>query len=164
MDTTKQALDATTGALASAPPEAAIADVVATARLREGCAVDVQVGDRVLTVDMPEPFGGRGAAPTPGEYALAALGACQAITYRVWASRLGLPLDGVTVDVRGQVDVRGLLGVAEVVPGFGGVELRVTVDGVGSPAREEELRRAVDEHCPVLDVFERAIPVSTSLA
>ena len=163
MDSMRQSLDATAGALARAPPEAARAEVTAPARLRDGCAVDVQVGDRVLAADMPEPFGGRNAAPTPGEYALAALGACQAITYRLWASRLDLPLDRVTVDVLGRIDVRGLLGIADVAPGFGGVEVRVTVEGLESSAHQESLRRAVDAHCPVLDVFGRAIRVSTAL-
>jgi hypothetical protein len=33
------------------------------------------------------------------EYALAALGSCQAITYRVWAAQLGIKLDKVEIGI-----------------------------------------------------------------
>ena len=54
-------------------------------------------GHRV-TVDEPQSLGGGNAAANPVEYALTALGSCQAITYRFWAAHLGLALDDVQVD------------------------------------------------------------------
>src|SRR6516162_1826890 len=46
-------------------------------------------GGHKFTVDEPEALGGSNVAANPVEYALAALGSCQAITYRVWAAQLG---------------------------------------------------------------------------
>ena len=46
-------------------------------------------------------------AANPAEYALAALGSCQAITYRVWAAQLGIKLDKVDVSIDGEIDLRG---------------------------------------------------------
>ena len=48
----------------------------------------------------------------PVQYALASLGSCQAITYRIWAAQLGRPLrgrdygDDTTVKVPGEIDVQ----------------------------------------------------------
>src|SRR5436190_966593 len=84
--------------------------------------------------------------------ALAALGSCQAITYRYWASELGLRLDGVTITVEADFDMGAFFGF----PGAGspapfGVRCSVVLDGPEPAARYEDLAAAVDEHCPVLD-------------
>ena len=48
------------------------------------CEVTVNVGSgHKFTVDEPEAIGGGNVAANPAEYALAALGSCQAITYQV---------------------------------------------------------------------------------
>ena len=47
--------------------------------------------------------------PNPVELMLAALGACQEITYRLYADTLGIPLDRVSVSVSGRLDLSRLL-------------------------------------------------------
>jgi hypothetical protein len=44
------------------------------------------------------------------------------------------------------------------------VRLDVTITGPETDARYRELRAAVDAHCPVLDLFANATPVSVSVA
>ena len=88
------------------------------------------------------------------QYALASLGSCQAITYQFWAEQLGIGFDTLSVRVEGDLDIRGFFGFDDSVrPGFSAVRLEVTVTGPESPERYEELAAAVDEHCPVLDLF-----------
>src|ERR1700726_4730435 len=66
------------------------------------CEVTVKVGSgHKFTVDEPEALGGGNVAANPVEYALAALGSCQAITYRVWAAQLGIKLDKVEISIDG---------------------------------------------------------------
>ena len=48
-------------------------------------------------------------AANPVEYALAALGSCQAITYRVWAAQLGVKLDKVEIGIDGTLICAGSL-------------------------------------------------------
>jgi len=127
--------------------------------------VDVSTGAHTFKVDEPPALGGTDIAANPVQYALASLGSCQAITYRLWAAQLGVTLDSITVRVEGDLDLRGLFGVDETVrPGFSAVRVEVTVTGPESAERYAELAAAVDEHCPVLDLFKNPVPVSRTLA
>jgi uncharacterized OsmC-like protein len=126
--------------------------------------VDIKTGIHSFKVDEPTALGGANAAANPVQYALASLGSCQAITYRVWAAQLGVKLDSVTVRVEGDLDLRGFYGVDDGVrAGLSAVRVEVTVAGPESEERYAELAAAVDEHCPVLDLFQNPVPVSREL-
>lgn len=60
----------------------------------------VMVGRHTLRADEPEALGGSDAGPTPHQYLLAALGACTAMTVRMYARRKGWPLEHVEVHLR----------------------------------------------------------------
>lgn len=126
--------------------------------------VAVRAGAHRFTIDEPEVLGGSGKAPNPVEFALAALGSCQAISYRFWAEQLGVVIDNVKVDVEGDLDTRGFLGVDDVVrPGFGGVRVSVRITGPDTTERYRQLADAVNSHCPVGDIFANPVPVSYEL-
>jgi uncharacterized OsmC-like protein len=126
--------------------------------------VDVRAGSHTFTVDEPPALGGVDAAANPMRYALAALGSCQAITYRFWAEQLGIAFDSLTVRVEGDLDIRGFFGFDDTErPGFAGIQVEVTVTGPEAPGRYRELAAAVDEHCPVLDLFRNPVPVIRTL-
>ncbi|MGD0245457.1 MAG: OsmC family protein [Streptosporangiaceae bacterium] len=126
--------------------------------------VEVRTPTHSFTVDEPPALGGGGTAPNPVEYALASLGSCQAITYRFWAEQLGVSFDKLTVTVEGDLDIRRFLGFDESVrPGFSAVRVRVGISGPESPERYQELAAAVDEHCPVLDLFRNPVPVDRTI-
>jgi uncharacterized OsmC-like protein len=121
--------------------------------------------EHVLEVDEPGALAGANAHANPVEYALAALASCQAITYRFWAAKLGIELDGLEVAAEGDLDLRGFFGLDDTVrSGFTGIRLDVTPLGPESPERYRELADAVDAHCPVLDLFQNQTPVERRLA
>jgi uncharacterized OsmC-like protein len=127
--------------------------------------VDVKTGSHTFKVDEPPVLGGADVAANPVQYALAALGSCQAITYRFWAAQLGIEFDSLTVRVEGDLDIRGFFGFDEAVrPGFSAIRVEVAVTGPESEERYAELAVAVDEHCPVLDLFKNPVPVTRALA
>jgi uncharacterized OsmC-like protein len=127
--------------------------------------VDIRTGAHTFTVDEPPALGGADAAANPVQYALASLGSCQAITYRFWAAQLGISFDTLTVRVEGDLDIRGFFGFDDTVrPGFTAVRVEVTVAGPESAGRYAELAAAVDEHCPVLDLFKNPVPVTRTIA
>jgi uncharacterized OsmC-like protein len=126
--------------------------------------VEVRTGSHTFKVDEPPALGGADAAANPVQYALASLGSCQAITYRFWAAQLGIEFDLLTVRVDGDLDIRGFFGFDDGVrPGFSAVRVEVTVTGPETPERYAELAAAVDEHCPVLDLFKNPVPVTRAL-
>lgn len=57
----------------------------------------VMVGRHTLRADEPEARGGSDAGPSPHQYLLAALGACTAMTVRLYARRKQWPLEHVEV-------------------------------------------------------------------
>ncbi len=127
--------------------------------------VDIRTGTHSFKVDEPPVLGGADVAANPVQYALASLGSCQAITYRFWAEQLGIAFDSLTVRVEGDLDIRGFFGFDDTVrPGFSAIRVEVTVTGPESTGRYQELAAAVDQHCPVLDLFANPVPVTRTIA
>jgi uncharacterized OsmC-like protein len=162
-DTLRRIVDATAVKL-DADPGRAVVRYRAAGTGGEGVRAEITMGRHRLVVDEPPSVGGRDAAASPVEHALAALLSCQVVSYRLWAARLGIPLDDIAIDVEGDLDVRGFFGLDDGVrPGFGDVRVTVTLSGPAEPERYRELAAAVDEHCPVLDLFRNPTPTSTVL-
>jgi hypothetical protein len=85
--------------------------------------------------------------------------------HRFWAAHLGIELDSLTVRVAGDLDLRGFFGTGDGVrPGFTAVTIEVAVTGPETQECYAELAAAVDEHCPVLDLFRNPVPVTRAIA
>jgi uncharacterized OsmC-like protein len=137
----------------------ALATFAADSRQVSGLRSEVQARDFTYTVDEPPELGGTDEGPNPVEYILGGLAACQEITYRLYADQLGIPLDGVSVTVKGDIDLRGFFAVDDGVrPGFQNVTVEVEFDSPASDTELQELKETVDTHCPVLDILSNATP------
>ena len=69
-----------------------------TARLgRQGYRTEISAAGHTVFSDEPISAGGTDQGPTPYDLLVAALGACTAITLRMYAERKQWPLEGVTV-------------------------------------------------------------------
>jgi uncharacterized OsmC-like protein len=145
-------------------PTRAVVRLRTEARMEEGTRVDIRAGAFEFAADEPVSVGGTGTAANPVQMALAALGSCQAITYRYWAEALGVRLEAVTVIVEASFDTGAFFGFAGAgTPAPSEVRCSVTLDGPEPAGRYEELAAAVDEHCPVLDLFTRPVPVERAV-
>lgn len=94
-------ISAWAGPLVGEEPAAPAEDdgVVVEERKEGGLRVRVRAGGVRFVADEPVAAGGLGSGPDPYDLLGAALGACTAMTLRLYADRKGLPLDGVDVAV-----------------------------------------------------------------
>lgn len=142
------------------------ATAAVTTRLIAGTATEVRTEARqhTFTIDEPADLGGTDRGATPVEHLLAALGACQVITFQVWADKLGIALDSVEIALEGDLDLRGFFGLdPDVRPGFETIRVAVTIAGPETKDRYAQLIDTVERHCPVLDNLSTTVPVETTV-
>jgi uncharacterized OsmC-like protein len=126
---------------------------------------DITAGKHSFGIDEPAALAGDDLAASPVEFALAALVSCQVVVYRLYAQALGIQVDDISIAADADLDAARLFGIDESVrPGFTDVRLAITIDGPETEARYQELRAAVDAHCPVLDLFANPTPVSITVS
>jgi putative redox protein len=139
---------------AEATPTAPPPDGVEVYTGASGYTSTVRVGQHSFLVDESTSVGGADLGPNPYDYLLAALGACTAITLRMYADRKDIPLAGVRVRLR-HTKIHAT-DCAECETGEGKVD---RID------RELELEGALDEaqRARLLEMADRC-PVHRSLA
>ena len=106
----------------------------------EGLRHTVQIDDHQLFTDVPVAAGGEGSAPEPHDYFDAALGACKALTLKLYAKKKGIPLTGVSVEVKHDN--------SQEQKGQYTLHVNLTLKGVLTDAQREELHRVADR-CPI---------------
>lgn len=115
-------------------------------------ATQLVVGHHHLVADEPVDLGGGDTGPAPDELVLGALGACTAITLRMYAERKQWPLESVEVSL----DYESRTKEKAVI--------RRTVHLTG-PLDEEQRQRLLQiaNACPVHRILTGAVEVPTSL-
>ena len=147
-----------------ANPHNAVATFSANSRQVEGLRSETKIRQFSLTVDEPPNLGGTDAGPNPVELVLASLATCQEITYRAYATALGIPLESVSVKLEGSLDLRGFFAVKDGVrAGFDAVRGVVNLKSSAPAADLAKLKEVVDAHCPVLDILRAPVPVNLKL-
>jgi putative redox protein len=107
----------------------------------EGFRHSIQIDDHELFfADLPKAQGGEGSAPEPHDYFEAALGACKALTLKLYAQKKDIPLTGVTVEVKHDN--------SQEQQGKYALQVKLTLKGVLTDAQRKELHRVADR-CPV---------------
>lgn len=127
-------------------------------------ATRITAGAHTFWIDEPAALAGDDIAPSPVDYALAALISCQVVVFRLYAKALDIPFDDISITAEGRLDAARLFGKdAAPRPGFQSVDVRIELTGPESIERYDHLREVVDAHCPVLDLFANPTPVTSSL-
>lgn len=145
------------------PHRAAVTQRVSTT-LTEGMRCETTSRGLVAVADEPRSLGGTDTAQSPIELFLTSIAACQAATYRLWAAELGVALDRVTVDVEGDMDLRGYLGLSEdVPPGYSAIRIAVRLEGPEPEERYRVLSEEAERRCPLLDALVRPLPLQRTV-
>ncbi|WP_048649137.1 bifunctional alpha/beta hydrolase/OsmC family protein [Nitratireductor soli] len=124
----------------------------------------VQAGRHRLFADEPESVGGLDTGPSPYDFLSIALGACTAMTLRMYADRKGLDLGRISVDVsHAKIHADDCADCADELKGMGRIdrfERVLFVDGAIDDALREKLVEIAGK-CPVHRTLERVAHVHT---
>jgi putative redox protein len=113
----------------------------------DGLAVDADIGAHRLRLDEPIGLGGTDTGPEPPETLLAALGACEAITMKMYARRKGWALRDVHVRL-----------TASTIAGVYVIRRHLVMDGDLEDGQRARLRE-IAGRCPVHRILENEVRV-----
>lgn len=124
-------------------------------------ACSVEVGRAIHEAQAHEGTGGAGTGACSGDMLLGALAACAQVTCQMVAANMGIATESITVDVEGDLDLRGTLGIDEDVPvGFEAIRLRINVDAPDVDLETiASLRAKTLRYCVVLATLQHPPPV-----
>lgn len=128
-----------------------------------GCSVDI--GRALYDAQAHSGVGGAGTAACSGDLLLGALAACAQITCQMVAAAMELPLRRIDVEVVGELDLRGTLGVARDAPvGFEAIRTRYEIDAPeASDEQLADLMRKTERYCVVLQTLRGEPRLTTEL-
>jgi len=127
-------------------------------------ANEVRAGQHRLPADEPEKMGGTDTGPSPYDYLLAGLGACTAMTLRMYAERKKLALDKVSVRLKhNRLHAEDCTDCESQSGQIGEIQRVIHLQGVLSAEERDKLLEIADK-CPVHRTLEGEIKVRTNLA
>jgi putative redox protein len=131
-------------------------------RSATGLSQTIQARGHTFVADEPVDAGGSDAGPTPYELLLGALGACTAITLRMYAARRGWPLESVEVYLaHDRVHSHDCENCDEPNAALDRITKRVVLQG---PLSAEQRTRLLEiaERCPVRRTLRQPVIVQTA--
>lgn len=129
-----------------------------------GCACESKIGVHTVQMDEPVALGGTYTAPNMVEIVLAAYGSCLTVGYALNAALRGITIKDLKVEVEGDLDLAGFLGVSDTVPaGFSGIRAKVHLDSDGSAEAIQALHAHVLKTSPVGCILTKPLNVTTEL-
>ncbi|MEM1348082.1 MAG: bifunctional alpha/beta hydrolase/OsmC family protein [Myxococcota bacterium] len=139
---------------------------------RERFHTDILSSDHALLADEPKGYGGGDEGPSPYDLLLSALGACTAMTLRMYADRKGWSLDAVTVRLtheqnhKTDAEGTGAQGHATKSKGKGIELIRKFIELTGDlDADQRERLHQIADRCPVhRTLLNPTLEISSALA
>mgnify|MGYP000855915608 FL=1 len=126
-------------------------------KLPDGLQVETNVRNFKILMDEPEELGGTNAGMNPVEALLCALGACQTIVASAFAPAHNFTFDEFHVELEGDMDPDGFMGLADVRNGF--QEIRFVMHFKTDEPKEkvEEFAKFIERTCPVGDCLTNGV-------
>jgi uncharacterized OsmC-like protein len=128
------------------------------------CSVDI--GRATYEAQAHGGVGGPGTGACSGDLLLGALAACAQLTCQMLATSMGIPFRAIELNVDGDLDLRGTLGVDKSVgAGFEEIRLHFDVDAPEATAEQlESLHEKTERYCTVLQTLVSPPRLETKLS
>jgi uncharacterized OsmC-like protein/alpha/beta superfamily hydrolase len=152
------------GAARQKEPEKRVDDNRVITRIgKSGLVTDILANSHRLVADEPISSGGSNLGPTPYDYLMAGLGACTAMTLRLYADRKEWPLDSVTVRLSHQKIHAADCETCETQEGrLDQIERHIELAGALDDQQKERLLQ-IANRCPVHRTLKSEIAIQTEL-
>lgn len=136
-------------------PDRALVTLRASGSLdASGVSCRVDTGRAMVEAGLHPATGGTGLQACSGDMLLEALAACAGVTLRAVATALEIPVRGGTVQVEGDLDFRGTLGVSkEAAVGFMAIRVRFDLETDASEDQLATLLKLTERYCVVLQTL-----------
>ena len=124
----------------------------------------VEVGQKLFEAQAHSGVGGLGTAACSGDLLLGALAACAQLTCQLVAEAMGIPIEHIRVDVEGEMDLRGTLGISkDVRVGFQDIHTRFDISAPqATPEQLAALKEKTEQYCVVMQTLVQPPPIRTS--
>jgi len=145
----------------AAKPAAQSRDVVVRESRQGRFQQEITVGPHRFLADEPRDVGGLDSGPGPYDLVLAGLGACTAMTLRLYAERKALPLDQVTVELsHAKIHAQDCADCETKEGMIDRIERAITLAGDLDAAQRQRLMEIADK-CPVHRTLTSEIDIRT---
>lgn len=116
------------------------------------------------SIDEPRQLLGSNHAPNPQEYLLSGLGACIMVGFMTGASLMKIQIEALSIRVKGNLDLRGFLGVDDNVQvAFDKIEYQINVAGDGTREQFEAIKEKAISHSPNAMSLQKGVKIEGSL-
>ncbi len=128
------------------------------------CSVDI--GRAVYEAQAHEGVGGAGTAACSGDLLLGALAACAQVTCQMVAEAMGIETERIEVEVEGDMDLAGTLGISKDVPvGFETIRTKFHIVAPGASDEQlDNLRKKTEQYCVVYQTLASSPDLQTEWA
>ena len=127
-------------------------------------ACSIAIGEKILEAQAHSGVGGPGTAACSGDLLLGALAACAQLTCQLVATAMGIPFKHIRVEVEGEMDLSGTLGISKEVPvGFQNIHAKFDINAPdATPDQLAALKEKTEQYCVVMQTLVKPPTIQTS--
>jgi uncharacterized OsmC-like protein len=124
----------------------------------------VEAGQKIFEAQAHSGVGGPGTAACSGDLLLGALAACAQLTCQLVATAMKIPFEQIRVEVEGEMDLSGTLGISKEVPvGFQNIHARFDIKAPdATPDQLAALKEKTEQYCVVMQTLLNPPQIRTS--
>lgn len=137
----------------------ALMTIKALTRQKKGLAITGEARDLKVDIDEPESLGGTNTGMNPAELVLCALGGCETIVAASFAKKNGINLEDFWVELEGDLDTDGFMGLSDVRPGFQTIRYNIHIKSDASEKKVKEFVDFILKRCPIKDTIENVVKI-----
>jgi len=131
----------------------------------EGFKTETEIRKFKVDIDEPLELKGTNTASNPVEMLLAALGGCVAVTYRAYARKFGIEIEGLIINLEGDtIHSSWTDGEGKERSGFKQIRYEVQIKTKAPQEKVYQLHKLVEKKCSISDVLINPTEVKGSVS